>query len=152
MSYAAWSVVFGEQPSAAKWNILGTNDAYFDSVISRFVAIDPGVVVVNAVDPANTNWTSVDITANTSATATAVLLHAVGTSTDTTRHLYLRTTGSGDAQDSTTTILTTQVANVQVHNTTAVKLDASQSFDYSVSNANMSAVTLVVRGYWETVA
>lgn len=29
MSYTAWSVVFGEQPSASKWNILGTNDAGF---------------------------------------------------------------------------------------------------------------------------
>ncbi len=29
MAYSAWSVVFGEQPSAAKWNILGTNDAGF---------------------------------------------------------------------------------------------------------------------------
>lgn len=33
--YSAWSVVFGEQPSAAKWNILGTNDAYFDDYIDR---------------------------------------------------------------------------------------------------------------------
>lgn len=30
MAYSAWSVVFGEQPSAAKWNILGTNDASFN--------------------------------------------------------------------------------------------------------------------------
>lgn len=30
MGYAAWSVVFGEQPSAAKWNILGTNDSSFN--------------------------------------------------------------------------------------------------------------------------
>lgn len=29
MAYTAWSVVFGEQPSASKWNILGTNDAGF---------------------------------------------------------------------------------------------------------------------------
>lgn len=29
MSYQVWSVVFGEQPSASKWNILGTNDASF---------------------------------------------------------------------------------------------------------------------------
>lgn len=29
MAYTAWSVVFGEQPSASKWNILGTNDAHF---------------------------------------------------------------------------------------------------------------------------
>jgi len=30
MAYQSWSVVFGEQPSAAKWNILGTNDAAFN--------------------------------------------------------------------------------------------------------------------------
>lgn len=30
MAYASWSVVFGEQPTATKWNILGTNDASFN--------------------------------------------------------------------------------------------------------------------------
>lgn len=30
MAYTSWSVVFGEQPSAAKWNILGANDASFN--------------------------------------------------------------------------------------------------------------------------
>lgn len=30
MAYVAWSVVFGEQPTAAKWNILGQNDASFN--------------------------------------------------------------------------------------------------------------------------
>lgn len=34
MAYQSWSVVFGEQPSAAKWNILGTNDARFESWIT----------------------------------------------------------------------------------------------------------------------
>lgn len=29
MAYASWSVIFGEQPSSTKWNILGTNDALF---------------------------------------------------------------------------------------------------------------------------
>lgn len=29
MAYSSWSVIFGEQPSSAKWNILGTNDAHF---------------------------------------------------------------------------------------------------------------------------
>lgn len=33
MAYQSWSVVFGEQPSAAKWNILGTNDAYFSGLL-----------------------------------------------------------------------------------------------------------------------
>lgn len=31
MAYTAWSVVFGEQPSASKWNILGSNDADFNT-------------------------------------------------------------------------------------------------------------------------
>lgn len=30
MAYVSWSVVFGEQPSATKWNILGTNDSSFN--------------------------------------------------------------------------------------------------------------------------
>ena len=38
MAYVAWSVVFGEQPSAAKWNILGTNDAYFDAQVGSGTA------------------------------------------------------------------------------------------------------------------
>lgn len=38
MAYSSWSVSFGEQPSAAKWNILGTNDAYFDSLIGSGTA------------------------------------------------------------------------------------------------------------------
>lgn len=46
MAYQAWSVVFGEQPSASKWNILGTNDAGFkdgtniddDAILARHIA------------------------------------------------------------------------------------------------------------------
>jgi hypothetical protein len=33
MAYTSWSVTYGEQPSAAKWNILGTNDAFFEDFI-----------------------------------------------------------------------------------------------------------------------
>lgn len=40
MAYQSWSVVFGEQPSAAKWNILGANDAYFDSIVGSGTAWD----------------------------------------------------------------------------------------------------------------
>lgn len=35
MAYNVWSVVFGEQPSAAKWNLLGGNDAEFNGMIQR---------------------------------------------------------------------------------------------------------------------
>lgn len=40
MAYVAWSVVFGETPSASKWNILGTNDQGFNDG----TAIGAGVI------------------------------------------------------------------------------------------------------------
>lgn len=43
MAYTSWSVIYGEQPSAAKWNILGTNDASFNDG----TGIDAGVVLPN---------------------------------------------------------------------------------------------------------
>lgn len=47
MAYASWSVVAGEQPSAAKWNILGTNDAFFEDFI----------IGTNSVHAAWSSWT-----------------------------------------------------------------------------------------------
>lgn len=52
MAYASWSVVFNEQPSASKWNILGTNDASFNdgtgfatgAIGSTNAALAPGIV------------------------------------------------------------------------------------------------------------
>lgn len=46
MAYTAWSVVYGEQPTAAKWNQLGQNDAGFrdgtniddDTILERHIA------------------------------------------------------------------------------------------------------------------
>lgn len=48
MAYTAWSVVYGEQPTAAKWNQLGANDAGFkdgtnidnNAIINRHMADD----------------------------------------------------------------------------------------------------------------
>lgn len=36
--YQSWSVIAGETPLAAKWNILGTNDAFFDTEITQLKA------------------------------------------------------------------------------------------------------------------
>lgn len=56
MAYASWSVVFGEQPSAAKWNILGTNDADFNTKLTR-----AGMVVQEVVS----SFTAVNTTTTT---------------------------------------------------------------------------------------
>lgn len=64
MAYAAFSVVFGEQPSAAKWNILGTNDASFND--------GSGLPTAN----------SVSATVNTSETTTSTSYVSLATTTD----------------------------------------------------------------------
>lgn len=37
MAYTAWSVIAGETPTATKWNVLGGNDADFDTRIAQLV-------------------------------------------------------------------------------------------------------------------
>jgi hypothetical protein len=58
MAYTSFAVVFGEQPSAAKWNILGTNDASFNDgtglpngiaiqvVSTSFTAVSTGTTTI----------------------------------------------------------------------------------------------------------
>lgn len=38
MSYTAWSLVYGEQPSTAKWNLLGSNDSHFNDFLGANLA------------------------------------------------------------------------------------------------------------------
>jgi len=72
MAYTSWSVVYGEQPSAAKWNILGTNDASFNNgtgfsngaIGSVNASLAAGIVcqVVNTVSTAvNTGTTTIPL-------------------------------------------------------------------------------------------
>lgn len=66
MVYTAWSVVFGEQPSASKWNQLGTNDAHFYSFLGDNLAWQSWT-------PTFANWTiGTGGSAGTTATYTKV--------------------------------------------------------------------------------
>ena len=63
MAYQAWSVTFGEQPSASKWNILGTNDASFNDgtgidakkIITRHLGLEYALVSASADTTVSTN-------------------------------------------------------------------------------------------------
>lgn len=67
MAYASWSVTFGEQPSAAKWNILGTNDASFnDGTGIGTNAIAAASLKTNAI---KLGYTELTADANTSGTS-----------------------------------------------------------------------------------
>lgn len=66
MAYQSWSVVFGEQPSAAKWNILGTNDASFnDGTGIGDSAITPAKLLTGT----GSSWAWASYTPTLSATA-----------------------------------------------------------------------------------
>lgn len=169
MAYTPWSVVFGEQPSAAKWNILGANDASFadgtgidDGAItaaklatppSRYVQLNPAVQVVD-LDPTSTAAVGVNVTANTSATTFAVVLN-VGISSSTTvgRSVFVRATGSGAANNNLTRAVQNQNSSgTKNWNQVTCLVDASQSFDWLVDNADVNTLTIVLMGYYETVA
>ncbi len=61
MAYTFWSVVFGEQPSASKWNILGTNDAGFkDGTNIDASAIITAKLATSAVTTPKLNPTFID--------------------------------------------------------------------------------------------
>lgn len=53
MAYTAWSVSFGEQPSAAKWNLLGANDAFFEGVVGTSATADTWSPTYNNVTVGN---------------------------------------------------------------------------------------------------
>ena len=55
MSYAAWSVIAGEQPTTSKWNILGSNDSSFNDGSG----IGAGAILPNNIfsgASTNNNW------------------------------------------------------------------------------------------------
>lgn len=88
MAYQAWSVVFGEQPSASKWNILGTNDASFndgsgiadDAILARHIlagAVGGTELSTSALLLGSASRTSNTSTASTSFVDTASLTSTV---------------------------------------------------------------------------
>ena len=92
MTYVAWSVTFGEQPTAAKWNILGTNDASFNdgtgigtSAIdsdnlqtdSHIIAYDEGPATgQSTTSTSDVDVTGVSVTFTTPLSCTKILLRA----------------------------------------------------------------------------
>lgn len=119
---------------------------------ARYVALASPIEVVNT-DPANTNWNSVDLTASTSASAYAAEIHVhVLSATTAGRSAFVRKTGTSDTQSTANNVVNGQVVSQVGRAGTIVALDSSQSFDWSVSNADVSVLIIVLWGYWETVA
>lgn len=84
MAYASWSVTFGEQPSAAKWNILGTNDSFFnDQVGTGFGSGTTSKVWWEELTNGRTTLTGAGDTISTGTFAARRHLKIIATTTDT---------------------------------------------------------------------
>lgn len=89
MAYTAWSVVYGEQPTAAKWNQLGANDAGFKdgtnidnlAILNRHIAA--GVINANKID-----WSTFNVAQSNGAQTSYTPANLVGFSSTTMRAGY----------------------------------------------------------------
>lgn len=89
MSYNAWSVTFGEQPSIAKWNILGTNDAgFYDGTNLPTSSADKATVATSETTTATTATdlatTGPSVTLTVGATGKVLLIGSFVTENSTT--------------------------------------------------------------------
>ena len=89
MSYNAWAVTFGEQPSIAKWNILGTNDAgFYDGTNLPTSSADKATVATSETTTATTATdlatTGPSVTLTVGATGKVLLIGSFATENSTT--------------------------------------------------------------------
>lgn len=77
MPFTVWSVVFGEQPTAAKWNQLGENDDYLKAEIEA-EAVPTGTIFSYSASSAPTGYLLCDGTAVSRATY-STLFSLIGT-------------------------------------------------------------------------
>lgn len=80
MAYTAWSVVFGEQPSATKWNLLGSNDAHFYSFLGADLTWQSWVPTWTNVSGGTTNYAKYTTIGNTIHFRTKYTLAGAGVS------------------------------------------------------------------------
>ena len=151
MAYAAFSVVFGEQPSAAKWNILGTNDAGFDTYIgngtnaiqqvqmTNYSAVATGTTVLPIDDtiPQITEGTEFMTQAITPKSATNLLVIEVDIQGS---HSVAANLGAALFQDATANALAGSIFNMQ-----AVTIMCKFSFSYSMTAGTTSSTTFRLR-------
>jgi len=118
---------------------------------TRFVVLDPPVQVLDT-DPLNTNWTDLDVNATVGSRAYAVTAKMMITDTaGAVRNGYVRQNGSSEAQGETTLVAGTLGLTNANRVSFVVGLDTSQILEWSVSNADVDTLRIIIHGYWEYV-
>ena len=107
-------------------------------------------LAVDNVDPADTNWVDVDLTAATSPLACMAQIHCENWNSDTsTDAVYVRRNGSASAQGAITRVSAGTNAALRYARARQIVLDDGQVYEYSAENASVNGVTHALLGYWE---
>ncbi len=115
---------------------------------TRFVAITP-TEVLNT-NPGDTNFTDLDVTAQTSARAFAIV-GSINVNAATAQRIgYARKNGTALAKGPLTTIIRAPTTS-NFMTDFYVELDTGQVFEWAVDNTDVSALIIHVKGYWEYV-
>lgn len=159
MAYASWSVVFGEQPSAAKWNILGTNDASFnDGTGIGTAAIAPASLGRTVVSAAGTNITATGNNVITGVGFQPRVIQIIaglasnGSNATTSNGTYDRiggtqgcvatnaATGAFSSRSSTTLVIDVEAPSATVHASGTISATSADGFTLNIGTASATAV------------
>jgi hypothetical protein len=128
--------------------VIGSNDVR----ATRFVVLDNAVEALST-NPANTNWTELDLSAHVSANAYAVALVGQCTSTTTAgRTLSVIKNGATETANNGNRLARNPSTSVTGNGSLpCVGLDANKKVKWQVSNADVVGIEIHVPGYWEYV-
>lgn len=163
MAYTSWSVSFGEQPSADKWNILGTNDAYFADYIDRpgfpvqivsqvfsAAATGTGTIPLDDTIPQNTEGDEYMTLAITPTSATNILViealvYCASTSTA-TKTAALFQDSTADALAVGATFINVASARIQVHVKHRMVAGTTSATTFKIRAGTSTAGTMTFNG------
>lgn len=153
---ASLTTLPGTVPDASVASTIARDSEVTTAVTNaKFVAIDPPVAVKTLTGLGDEDtWTDIDVTAETSASATSALINVFmldSTSGDVFA-LHIRANGSSTAKSSLTARAKIQVTSQIAANTFIVPLDANQIFEYLFDREGGSGTLefgeIQVLGYW----
>lgn len=154
MAYAAWSVVAFETPTAAKWNILGTNDASFhdgtgiddNAIINRHLADD-------AVHADNIDFTTLITNYDNQITRNAAAVSSIGTAAiDVVGGVLFATlafTLNAALDDTTTTLGTLNIAAMGIATLQLQYPTGWSDGGNGIGQMQVSAAGAVISNGWE---
>lgn len=136
-----------DRKNVSNQTIIGNNDYR----ATRYVALDTRVVLVDAVDPTTTNFTAVDVTANTSANTYAITGSAHVRSATANRALHIIKNGAAETAGNLNLAATVPAANAIGGGGFTIGVDTGQIFKYAVNSTDVDYVVINLTGYFEYV-